>query len=157
MKHMSKRSCIQAVAADGIGKGGISASAPVRGHAGGRPANSGPEDGLDACESPCVHHDRIACVRPLDAAAVDGLAEIFSLLGDRTRVRILHALSLGELCVCDISAALGVSSSAISHQLRLLRTARLVRARKEGKNVFYALDDEHVHTLIGEGLKHVLE
>lgn len=90
-------------------------------------------------------------------AAASGLAEIFSLLGDRTRVRILHALTLGELCVCDISAVLNVSSSAISHQLRLLRTAKLVKARKEGKNVFYSLDDGHVHSLIAQGLEHVLD
>jgi ArsR family transcriptional regulator, lead/cadmium/zinc/bismuth-responsive transcriptional repressor len=114
---------------------------------------------LDACEKPCVHHDRVERVRGvlLDDSAAAGLAEIFSLLGDRTRVRILHALSLGELCVCDISAALNVSSSAISHQLRLLRTAKLVKARKEGKNVFYTLDDSHVHSLMAEGLEHVRE
>jgi DNA-binding transcriptional ArsR family regulator len=114
---------------------------------------------FDACEQTCIHHDRVGKVRDLllaDAAA-SGLAEIFSLLGDRTRVRILHALTLGELCVCDISAVLNVSSSAISHQLRLLRTAKLVKARKEGKNVFYALDDGHVHSLIAQGLEHVLE
>jgi len=117
------------------------------------------DTGLDACERPCIHHDRVDRVRGvlLDDEAAAGLAEIFSLLGDRTRVRILHALSLGELCVCDISAALGVSASAISHQLRLLRTAKLVRARKEGKNVFYVLDDSHVHSLIAQGLEHVLE
>jgi DNA-binding transcriptional ArsR family regulator len=115
--------------------------------------------GLDACERPCVHHERVDKVRGalLDDTAAAGLAEIFSLLGDRTRVRILHALSLGELCVCDISAAVGVSGSAISHQLRLLRTAKLVRARKEGKNVFYTLDDAHVHTLLAQGLEHVRE
>ncbi|HWR02430.1 MAG TPA: metalloregulator ArsR/SmtB family transcription factor [Humidesulfovibrio sp.] len=114
---------------------------------------------LDACEKPCVHHDRVARVQAvlLDDATAEGLAEIFSLLGDRTRVRILHALSLGELCVCDISAALNVSASAISHQLRLLRTAKLVKARKEGKNVFYTLDDSHVHSLMVQGLEHVLE
>lgn len=114
---------------------------------------------LDACEKPCVHHDKVEQVRSvlLDEDAAAGLAEIFNLLGDRTRVRILHALTLGELCVCDISAALNVSPSAISHQLRLLRTAKLVRARKEGKNVFYSLDDGHVHSLIAQGLEHVLE
>ena len=117
------------------------------------------DDGLDACERPCVHQDRVAKVRAamLDEAAAEGLAEIFGLLGDRTRVRILHALSQGELCVCDISAALAMTSSAISHQLRLLRTAKLVRARKEGKNVFYSLDDEHVRALMVQGLEHVLE
>lgn len=114
---------------------------------------------LDACESPCIHHDRVERVRGVLLAdgVADGLAEIFSLLGDRTRVRILHALSLGELCVCDIADALSVSPSAVSHQLRLLRTAKLVKARKEGKNVFYTLDDAHVHGLISQGLEHVLE
>lgn len=114
---------------------------------------------LDVCEQQCVHLDRVDSVRgamlPDDAAA--GLAEIFSLLGDRTRVRLLHALSQGELCVCDISAVLGATPSAISHQLRLLRTAKLVKARKEGKNVFYTLDDEHVRLLFAQGLEHVLE
>lgn len=114
---------------------------------------------LDACERPCVHYERVERVRGMlledDAAA--GLAEVFSLLGDRTRVRVLHALTLGELCVCDIAAALNISSSAISHQLRLLRTAKLVKARKEGKNVFYSLDDNHVHSLIAQGLEHILE
>jgi DNA-binding transcriptional ArsR family regulator len=114
---------------------------------------------LDACERPCVHQDRVDAARSvmLSDAAAEGLAGIFALLGDRTRVRILHALRGGELCVCDISALLGMTSSAISHQLRLLRTAKLVRARKEGKNVFYALDDAHVHGLLAQGLEHVLE
>ncbi|MBU1230702.1 MAG: metalloregulator ArsR/SmtB family transcription factor [Proteobacteria bacterium] len=114
---------------------------------------------LDVCEQQCVHLDRVDRVRgamlPDDAAA--GLAEIFSLLGDRTRVRLLHALSQGELCVCDISAVLGTTPSAVSHQLRLLRTAKLVKSRKEGKNVFYTLDDEHVRLLFAQGLEHVLE
>lgn len=120
-----------------------------------------PIDGqqLEACDSPCVHGERVERAKDvlLNDEAAAGLAEIFGLLGDRTRVRILHALTLGELCVCDISAVLGVSSSAISHQLRLLRTAKLVKARKEGKNVFYSLDDAHVHSLIAQGLEHVLE
>lgn len=117
------------------------------------------DDGLDACERPCVHLPRVEAVRAamLSDAAAEGLAEIFGLLGDRTRVRILHALAQGELCVCDISASLGMTSSAISHQLRLLRTAKLVRARKEGKNVFYSLDDAHVHALMAQGLEHVQE
>jgi DNA-binding transcriptional ArsR family regulator len=117
------------------------------------------DDALDACERPCVHSDRVARVlaAPLAERTADGLAELFSLLGDRTRVRILHALSLGELCVCDIAAALAATPSAVSHQLRLLRTAKLVRARKEGKNVFYTLDDDHVRTLFTQGLEHVSE
>lgn len=114
---------------------------------------------LDMCEQQCVHKDVVSRVRAgmLSDQAASGLAEIFGLLGDRTRVRILYALMGGELCVCDISAVLGLSGSAVSHQLRLLRTAKLVRARKEGKNVFYALDDDHVHTLLAQGLDHVRE
>jgi DNA-binding transcriptional ArsR family regulator len=114
---------------------------------------------LDLCERPCLHLERVQKVRSqmLSEQAAEGLAEIFGLLGERTRVLILHALSLGELCVCDISAVLGASSSAVSHQLRLLRTAKLVKARKEGKKVFYTLDDEHVRQLFAQGLEHVLE
>lgn len=85
------------------------------------------------------------------------LAELFKALGDYTRVRILYALSLGELCVCALAEVLDMSQSAISHQLRLLRAAKLVRYRKEGKNVFYALDDDHVRNLVSQGLDHVLE
>ena len=114
---------------------------------------------FDHCERQCLHQDRIERVRGamLPEGAAEGLAEIFGLLGDRTRVLILHALSQGELCVCDISAVLGTTSSAVSHQLRLLRTAKLVKARKEGKNVYYTLDDEHVRQLFAQGLEHVLE
>ncbi len=113
----------------------------------------------DVCERQCVHLDQVDRVRGgmLSDEAATGLAEVFGLLGDRTRVRILHALSQGELCVCDISAVLGTTSSAVSHQLRLLRTAKLVKSRKEGKNVFYTLDDEHVRLLFDQGLEHVLE
>lgn len=116
-------------------------------------------DEFDRCEQQCVHQDAVFRVRSamLSDAEASGLAEIFGLLGDRTRVRILSALIGGELCVCDISAVLGMSGSAVSHQLRLLRTAKLVRARKEGKNVYYALDDGHVRSLLEQGLEHVRE
>lgn len=85
------------------------------------------------------------------------LAELFKALGDYTRVRILFALSVGELCVCALAEVLEMSQSAISHQLRLLRAAKLVRYRKEGKNVFYALDDNHVRNLVAQGLDHIKE
>ncbi|BCS87689.1 ArsR/SmtB family transcription factor [Pseudodesulfovibrio sediminis] len=85
------------------------------------------------------------------------LAELFKALGDYTRVRILYALSIGELCVCALADVLEMSQSAISHQLRLLRAAKLVRYRKEGKNVYYALDDDHVRNLVSQGLDHVRE
>lgn len=85
------------------------------------------------------------------------LAELFKALGDYTRVRILYALSVNELCVCALAEVLEMSQSAISHQLRLLRAAKLVRYRKEGKNVFYTLDDEHVRSLITQGMVHIQE
>jgi DNA-binding transcriptional ArsR family regulator len=85
------------------------------------------------------------------------LADTFRALGEPTRVRILDALSHGELCVCDLAAVLGLSQSAVSHQLRVLRGLRLVRARREGRMVFYALDDRHVTGLLAQGLTHVLE
>ena len=88
---------------------------------------------------------------------VDGLAATFKMLGDPTRVRILDALSQAELCVCDIATLLRLTGSAVSHQLRLLRGTRLVRSRRAGRMVFYALDDEHITRLFQQGLRHVQE
>jgi len=89
-----------------------------------------------------------------DSLTLD-LAETFRALGDSTRIKILFALSKAELCVCDISALLNISSSAISHQLRFLRALRLVKPRKNGRIVYYSLDDEHIVKLFKEGLEHV--
>jgi DNA-binding transcriptional ArsR family regulator len=83
------------------------------------------------------------------------LAEIFRILGDPTRVRILQALSMAELCVCDIAGLLHTTKSAISHQLRLLRSLRVVKYRKDGRIVYYSLDDSHVGNLLREGLGHI--
>jgi DNA-binding transcriptional ArsR family regulator len=88
---------------------------------------------------------------------VGTLADTFKVLGDATRVRILDALSRAELCVCDIARLLGLSESAVSHQLRLLRSWRLVRSRRAGRMVFYALDDQHIVRLFTQGLEHVQE
>ncbi len=85
------------------------------------------------------------------------LADTFKVLGDVTRVRILDALSREDLCVGDLASLVGQSESAVSHQLRLLRSARLVRARRAGRLVFYALDDEHIIELFEQGLRHVEE
>jgi ArsR family transcriptional regulator, lead/cadmium/zinc/bismuth-responsive transcriptional repressor len=93
----------------------------------------------------------------LSETAVAALAETFKVLGDTTRVRILDALSRSELCVGDIAELLGVSESAISHQLRLLRGARLVRPRRAGQQIFYILDDHHIVGLFAQGLEHVQE
>jgi DNA-binding transcriptional ArsR family regulator len=91
-----------------------------------------------------------------DASAV-ALAETFKVLGDTTRVRILDALSRAELCVYDIARLIGLSESAVSHQLRLLRGTRLVRARRDGRQMFYTLDDQHIVGLFEQGLEHVEE
>ena len=85
------------------------------------------------------------------------LTELFRLFGDSTRLRILYVLFESELCVCDIAVLLGLTQSAISHQLRALKSARLVKSRREGKTVFYSLADDHVKTIINQGLDHVRE
>ena len=113
----------------------------------------------DVCD--LVHID-LARVRKIRSAlttadAVQALADTFSALGDPTRVRILDALSHGELCVCDLAAVLGLSQSGVSHQLRLLRGSRLVRPRRDGRVVFYSLDDQHIMSIFRQTLQHVEE
>lgn len=93
----------------------------------------------------------------LSSEIVNDLANIFKTIGDPTRIKILYALKERELCVCDLSELLNMSSSAISHQLRVLRDNKLVKFRKEGRSVYYSLDDEHVLCLFGQGLNHVME
>ena len=118
---------------------------------------SRPEES-DSCETPEVHLEPIARVRRTlpDDATVEELAGLFRAVADPTRVRILHALSVAELCVCDLAAVLNMTPSAVSHQLRLLLALRLVRRRRAGRNIFYSLDDEHVTLLFRQGLEHVL-
>jgi len=93
----------------------------------------------------------------LSEETVNALAETFRALGDGTRVRILHALSRAEVCVCDLAAAMNVSESAVSHQLRLLRSLRLVKSRRDGLHIFYTLTDQHIVRLFEQGLEHVRE
>lgn len=114
---------------------------------------------LESCDVFHIDPARVAHLRGALVAesSVAALAETFRVLGDPTRVRLLDALSHGELCVCDLANLLGLSESATSHQLRLLRTLRLVRARRAGRMVFYALDDRHIMTLFTQGLRHVEE
>ncbi len=94
---------------------------------------------------------------PISGETAATLAETFRVLGDPTRVRLLDALSRAELCVCDLASLLGSSESAVSHQLRLLRNLRLVRPRREGRMMFYSLDDQHIVKLFAQGLEHVQE
>jgi DNA-binding transcriptional ArsR family regulator len=124
------------------------------------PAAAGPvATPIEACDVFHIDPARVAHLRGALIAekSVQALAETFRVLGDPTRVRLLDALSHGELCVCDLATLLGLSESATSHQLRLLRTLRLVRPRRAGRMVFYALDDRHIVSLFRQGLRHVEE
>ena len=111
------------------------------------------------CDCFECHDERIAEARDSipDDPTVDDLSDFFKLFGDGTRVRILFALDRGEMCVCDISTALDMSMSAVSHQLRLLKDAHLVNARRDGRQIFYSLCDDHVKTIIETALEHVTE
>ena len=111
------------------------------------------------CEQTELHMEAIYHARETltDPATIDAMAELFKVLGDPTRIRILQALHDTRLCVCDIAETLNMTQSAISHQLRVLRQARLVRAQREGRSVFYDLDDDHVARMFEQGLLHVSE
>lgn len=100
------------------------------------------------------NHDVIS--KNIDEDDLYDLAELFKVFGDSTRIRIISALIDGELCVYHLSERLGIGQSAISHQLRILRTAGLVRPRREGKEMYYSLDDEHVEQIFNAGLKHII-
>lgn len=107
----------------------------------------------------CVYEDVVKKLNdnmPPDEILYD-LAELFKVFGDSTRVKILYALFESELCVGDIAQLLGLTQTAVSHQLRVLKTNKLVRFRKDGKNVFYTLSDDHVRSIIEMGMEHVEE
>ncbi len=114
-------------------------------------------DSLPVCEIDWIHpeHVRLAQAGLLDGQSASSLAETFAALADPTRLRLISALFEQELCVCDLAAVLGMSQSAVSHQLRFLRALRLVRARKEGRVVYYNLDDDHIRDLFQRGLEHI--
>lgn len=111
----------------------------------------------DVCTQLCEHPQNICSAKAemiLDEDAQQ-ITETFKILGDVTRIKILHALSKRELCVCDIAAVVAMGQSAVSHQLRLLRRARLVKYRKEGKMAWYSLDDGHIALLLTQGIEHI--
>ena len=114
----------------------------------------------DSCAVRCVHPGEVAAVRAQLAglAQIERATAVFALLADPTRARILHALSLvPRLCVCDVAASLGMSESAVSHQLRLLRASRLVSRTREGRIAYDSLADEHVRHVLGDALRHADE
>lgn len=114
---------------------------------------------VDCCDFIHAHEDIVEKVRgtmPGEDTLYD-LTELFRIFADSTRVRILYVLEESEMCVCDLAALLGMTQSAISHQLRALKNARLVKARRDGKTVFYSLADQHVKTILDQGLEHISE
>ena len=124
------------------------------------PHSRSPQEVDGGCAEPhAADHAALAALasRLLGPTTVQHVAEVFRLLGDPTRVRIVDALTHGERCVCDLASLVGLSESAVSHQLRLLRTARLVRVRRAGRMAYYALDDHHVVGLLHDTRRHVEE
>jgi ArsR family transcriptional regulator, lead/cadmium/zinc/bismuth-responsive transcriptional repressor len=115
---------------------------------------------VDRCEAECLHPKHVAPLigRVLNQEQADRVASTFVLLADPTRARIVHALSLArELCVCDLALLVGISQSALSHQLRLLRSHRVVARRKAGRIVYYRLADKHVRRVFADGVRHSME
>ena len=114
---------------------------------------------IERCSCTIIHQevvDEIKAVMPAEELLYD-LAELFKVFGDTTRVKILHALFRSEMCVCDIAALLGMTQSAISHQLKILKQTRLVKFKRDGKVVYYSLDDSHIKDIFDLGFKHIQE
>lgn len=114
---------------------------------------------MECCDSLEIHKDLLKIVAekmPKEETLYD-LAELFKVFGDSTRIRILFVLFEAEVCVCDLAEALNMTQPAISHQLKILKQAKLVKCRREGKSMFYSLADGHVRTMIAQGLEHIEE
>ena len=111
------------------------------------------------CDTEEIHEELLKIVDETmpDETELDSLAELFKVFGDPTRIRILFVLFETEVCVCDLAAALSMTQSAISHQLRILKQNKLVKCRREGKSVFYSLADDHVRSIIAQGREHIEE
>lgn len=114
---------------------------------------------FETCSCTVIHEDVVNRVKKTlidDDNALD-LADFFKVFGDATRIKIINALLISEMCVCDIAALLSMNQSAISHQLRVLKQARLIKNRRDGKVVYYSLDDEHIKEIFDKGLIHIKE
>ena len=114
---------------------------------------------IDRCDCTVIHEDVVNRVKKNmpESEILYDLADFFKVFGDSTRIRILWALDRSEMCVCDIAVLLNMTHSAISHQLRVLKNARLVKNRRQGKLVYYSLDDEHIKEILNQGLTHIKE
>ena len=122
-------------------------------------ADNREKEPLDLCDVPVIHEDVLARVKEKmpDEDPVYEVAELFKVFGDSTRTRIICALNIEEMCVCDLSALLNMTQSAISHQLRLLKVSRIVKSRKQGRVVYYSLDDAHIGQIFAMAFAHVME
>ncbi len=114
---------------------------------------------VECCDFICIHEDIVNEVKKNmpDEEVIYDLAELYKVFGDSTRMKIMYVLFESPMCVCDIAQLLNMSQSAISHQLRVLKQAQLVKARREGRTVFYSLADDHVRTIVNQGMEHILE
>ena len=114
---------------------------------------------IEICEVSVIHEDVLTRVKAKmpDEEPVYEVSELFKVFGDSTRARIICALNIEEMCVCDLAALLSMSQSAISHQLRLLKVSRIVKSRKEGRVVYYSLDDVHIGQIFAMAFDHVME
>ena len=114
---------------------------------------------IESCNSTIIHKDIVKKVKESlpDEEILYNLADLFKAFSDSTRIKILYALFQEELCVCDLAALLDMTQSAISHQLRVLKSNRLVKYRREGKVIYYSLSDDHIKHIFNDGFKHILE
>lgn len=117
------------------------------------------DDDFDVCKCTVIHTDVVDRVRRQMQGddTIYNLSQFFKVFGDPTRLKIIQSLSLAELCVCDISALLDLNQSTVSHQLKILKLNRLVKIRRDGKVVYYSLDDEHINQILSQGLSHIKE
>lgn len=116
-------------------------------------------ENLVNCDDECIHNDIVneVIAKLPDEELLYDVAELFKVFGDSTRVRIICALFESEMCVCDIAAVLNMTQSAISHQLRVLKQARLVKYRRDGKTVYYSLADDHIQNIFDQAFEHIME
>ena len=110
---------------------------------------------VECCDVTCVHNQIIESVK--EEELLNELADFYKVFGDATRIKILCVLLRSEMCVCDLAEMLGMTQSAISHQLRVLKQMKLVKNRREGKTVYYSLADGHIQNIISQGMEHIME
>ena len=113
----------------------------------------------ECCDIFCIHEETVQKVRGVmpEEERLQNLADFYKVFGEASRIKILYALLQTEMCVCDLAALLGMTQSAISHQLRVLKQAKLVKNRREGKTIFYSLADGHIQNIISQGMEHIME